>query len=118
MKAAIIIAVAWVGTLAGSFFYGDHVGAQRVEAKQLAVEVAIRETREAAQLGAAAAISKLKPVNTIIRGEVQREIQTNTIYRDCKLPAGGMQLANDALAGKRTKPAGGGELPGADAAGR
>jgi hypothetical protein len=107
-----------IGIVAGAFLYGDHIGAQREHAKQMAVDAAVQQTREAAQQAAAEAISKIKITNTTVRGEVQHEIQTNTVYRDCKLPADGLRIANDAITGNRTQPAGGGQLPKADAAGK
>lgn len=85
-----------------------HGTAQNEQAK---VNDAIRETREAAQQGAAEAIAALKPVNTTIVQKVQREVQTNTVYRDCKLPPAGLQLANQALTGKPAEPVGGDKLP-------
>lgn len=103
-------------SVAGAFVYGDGTGEARAVAKQAAVSAAIQQTREAAQQGAAAAIAALKPRNVTIRQEVQREIQTNTVYRDCRVPAGGVRGANEALTGQPQR-AGGGELPrpGADA---
>lgn len=113
---AIVIAlVAWAASVGGAFFYGQDVGQDREVAKRAEVQQAIQATREAAQQGAAQAIAKIKITNTTIQGEVRREIQTNTIYRDCRVPADGLRLANEALAGKRgPQPAGGGQLPRAD----
>jgi len=104
-----------VAAVVGAFFYGQEIGAQGEIAKQAGIDNAVRETREAAQQGAADAIAKLKPRNVTIRQELEREIQTNTVYRECRVPASGVRLANEALTG-RPEPAGGGELPRADAA--
>ncbi|MDP3625004.1 MAG: hypothetical protein Q8S12_00290 [Hydrogenophaga sp.] len=112
MLAAGALAVA---ATAGAFFYGQRIGAQGEIAKQAGIDAAVRDTREAAQQGAAAAIAALKPRNVTIRQELEREIQTNTVYRDCIVPAGGVRLANEALTG-RPEPAGGVELPGAQPA--
>lgn len=87
------------------------------EAIQAREDRAREETRKAAELGAAAAIAANRPLNTTIVQKVQHEIQTNTVYRDCKLPAGGVQLANQALTG-RTEPAGGSVVPDPDGAKR
>lgn len=112
MLAAGALAVA---ATVGAFFYGQRIGAQGEIAKQAGIDAAVRDTREAAQQGAAAAIAALKPRNVTIRQELEREIQTNTVYRDCVVPAGGVRLANEALTG-RAQPAGGVELPGAQPA--
>jgi hypothetical protein len=109
----IYLAILIAGLLAGS------TGAWQVQNWRHGAEQAIQdredkarqETRDAAQQGAASAIAALKPVNTTIVQKVQHETQTNTVYRDCKLPATGLQLANQALTGRSPEPAGGDQLP-------
>lgn len=95
-----------------AFFYGQHVGEQGAEAQKAREERIAKVAYDAGQDGAAAAIAKLKPRNVTIQQELTREIQTNTIYRDCRVPAGGVRLVNEAITG-RAEPAGPGELPGA-----
>lgn len=107
----IITAVVSVCAISGAFFYGQHIGKNAERARQSDISEAITATREAAQQGAAAEIAKIKVEHTTIQQEVQREIQTNTVYRDCRLPAGGMRAANEALTGRGAKPSGGGQLP-------
>lgn len=55
-----------------------------------------------------AAIAGIRVENRNIYNEVQREIRTNTIYADCKLPDGGLRMLNQARAsagtGKPTDP--------------
>jgi hypothetical protein len=106
--AAVLVAV-------GAFFYGQEVGKDRALAKQKETADLVDAVFDKAQQGAADAIAKLKPRNVTIRQELEREIQTNTIYRDCRVPANGVRLANEALTG-RPEPAGGGELPRAEPA--
>jgi hypothetical protein len=112
LYAAILIA----GLLAGGTSAWQ-VQSWRHGAEQNAQAMADRareETRQAAQQGAAEAIAALKPVNTTIVQKVQREIQTNTVYRDCRLPADGLRLANESITG-RAEPTGAGVVPGAGA---
>lgn len=118
MTKIIIAVVVALASIAGAFFYGVSVGKDREAATQARIDKAITDTRQAAQQGAAEAISGIKITNTTIQNEVQREIQTNTIYRDCKLPADGLRLANDALKGKRSIPAGSGVVPRTDTTGK
>lgn len=113
--AVLGLVVAWGASVGGAFFYGQGVGADGVIAKQQAVDQAIQQTRAAAQQGAADAIAALKPVNKTIVQKTQREITENVVYRDCRVPAGGLQLANEAITGRPAEPAGGGSLPGARA---
>lgn len=103
--------LAAVGACVGAFFYGQHVGGQGAEAQAAREERIASVAREAGQQGAAEAIAKLKPRNVTIRQELEREIHTNTVYTDCRVPADGVRLANEALTG-RPQPSGGGELPG------
>lgn len=109
----VIAGVFWVASVGGAYVKGQIVGKDRVVAQQVAVNDAIRETREAAQQGAAQAIAANKPINTTIVQKTQKEIRENTIYADCRVPAGGMQLANQAITGRPAEPAGGEQLPAA-----
>jgi hypothetical protein len=108
----IVAGIFWVLSVGGAYIKGQIVGKDRVVAQQASEDQIRRETREAAQQGAAAAIAALKPVNTTIVQKVQHEIRTDRIYSDCRVPADGVQLANQAITG-RTEPAGGDKLPSA-----
>lgn len=108
----IITAALALGTVGGAFFYGQHVGVQGEKAKQADIEETRRETEAAAQRGAAAAIAKIKVQNTTIKQELEREIETHVVYRDCRVPADGVRLANEAITGrKQAESPGGGQLP-------
>ena len=120
MNPYVLIAagVFWVASVgaAGWFAYGAGVDSE--VAGQAKISQAIADTKEAAQQGTAAAIAGMKPINTTIVQKVQRELQTNTVYRDCKLPPAGLQLANEAITGRPAEPSGGGVVPGANPAPR
>jgi len=107
--------VAWAASVGGSFFYGQNIGRDSEIAGQAKIKQAIEDTREKAQQGAAEAIAANKPINQTIVQKVQREVQTNTVYADCRVPASGVQLANQALTGRTTEPAGGVVVPSPDA---
>jgi len=110
MNPYIIIAclLAVIGSGAGGFKLGiDHE-----QASQAREDQHIAQAVDAANAASAQAIASLKIVHKNISNEVRREVETNTIYRDCVLPANGVQLANQALAG--TKPADSSKLPKAD----
>jgi len=111
----LVVVLGWGASVGGAFFYGQDVGRDGEIAKQAAVDKAIEETRRAAQEGAANAIAKIKITNTTIRGKTETIVRENTVYRDCRHDPVGVLLINEALTG-RAEPAGGGELPGADAA--
>ncbi|QOE32796.1 i-spanin [Achromobacter phage Mano] len=111
MNRAIIAALVAVCAVIGAYAYGVSMGKDREAATQARIDKAMQDTREAAQQGAAQAIAQIKITNTTIRGEVQREIQTNTVYRDCRIPADGVRLINEAITGQRPVTPGGGQLP-------
>lgn len=97
--------LAWGATAGGAFLYGQHVGAEHELATQARLDQNTRETREAAQQGAANAIAALKPVNKTIVQRTQREITENVVYRDCRVPIDGLRLANEAITGQPAEPA-------------
>jgi hypothetical protein len=99
----------------GAFFGGIHFGEAAEIARQAKTDQVVRDVKEAAQQGAAAAIAANKPRNVTIRQQTEREIRENIVYRDCHATAAGVQLVNEALTGQ-PQPAGGGQLPAASAA--
>lgn len=111
----LALVIGWGASVAGAGWYGIGLGEDRIIAKQASDDKTRQETREAAQLGAADAIAKLKPINTTIVQKTQREIRENTVYAECRVPASGVQLANQAITGRPAEPAGGGGLSSTDA---
>jgi len=111
----LALVIGWGASVAGAGWYGMGLGEDRIIAKQASDDKIRQETREAAQQGAADAIAKLKPVNTTIVQKTQREIRENTVYAECRVPAAGVQLANQAITGRPAEPAGSSSLPGTDA---
>lgn len=97
--------------VAGAFFYGEHTGAAGEIAKQKKLDDVIQKVTEAAQTGAATAIAANKPINQTIVQKATREVQTNTVYRDCLNTAGQLRNINQALTGA-AQPAGDSQLPG------
>jgi len=89
---------------------GFKLGADHEIASQAREQKHITEAVEAANKTAAQAIAAIKPKYTTIQNEVQREIRTNTVYSDCKLPADGLRLVQQALNGGAI-PTGDSKLP-------
>lgn len=112
-RAAVALgALVLVLLVGGTGYWRGHVdGTNATKAAQADRDALVRDTREAAEQGAAAAIARIKITNTTIKGEVRREIETNTVYRDCRLTPDGLRLANEAISGTRTERPGSGELP-------
>lgn len=108
---------AWaVGALVGAAVCtgaGWRLGIDHMKAKALDAETVRQETIQAAQLGAAEAISKIEVKQQTVIQKVQHEVQTNTVYRDCVVPPDGVRMLNDAIAGAGEGSAGGGAVQGA-----
>lgn len=98
--AALAAVLLWVASTAASYFYGESVGADHEKVKQAEIKQAIEDTREKARQGAASEIAKIKVRNTTIQGKLREVVRDNPVYRDCQLDDAGLQLVNQALAGK------------------
>lgn len=104
-----IIIVAFLAVGAGGFKLGiDHELAQQSREDKMVLKAEAVMTKTAAE-----AISEIKPKYTTIQGKLEKQIETNTVYRDCKLDPIGLQLANQALRGGTETPADG-KLPSAN----
>lgn len=106
----VVVVVAYFAAGLAGFRLGvDHQKAQEVEKTEL-----VAEAVDAANAASAAVLASIRPKYTTIQNQVEKQIETNTVYRDCRLDPVGLQLANQALNGG-SKPSSGGELPKADA---
>jgi len=97
----------------GAFYGGYRHGYNVSEGNAAKIAVAIQKTREAAALGTAAEIAKIKVVNQTIRQTLEKEIYEKPVYIDCRHSALGMQSVNAALTGSRSDNH---KLPGIDTA--
>lgn len=105
--AAIVVLIVAAGV-------GFRLGIDHMKAKAMDEETVRARTIEAAQQGAAAAISKIEVKQQTIVQKVQHEVQTKTVYRDCVVPTDGVRMLNDAITGGgAAQPPGGGAVQGA-----
>ena len=95
---------------------GFRLGSDHEMAAKAREDKHITEAVEAANKASAEAIAKIKIVNKTIQNEVQREVQNNIVYRDCKHSPDGLRLLNEAITG--SKPTGDSKLPRTDPVGR
>ncbi len=117
MNLHLIWALACAGCLIGGTWYGTGLGEDKEYAKRAREDRIVQQAGEAAQSAAASVIAANKPVNQTIVQKVQREIQTNTVYADCRHSPDGLRLVNQAITG-RAQPVSGVQLPRDDASGR
>jgi hypothetical protein len=103
---------------AGGYWQGAKHKADEIAAQEAREAALVEKTREAAQLAAAEAISKIEVKNTTIRQKAEVITREVPIYRDCVHTPATLGLLNDALApgAAEGKPADRGKLPAADPA--
>jgi len=106
-----VIAAGWLASVGSASYFSYNSGADSVVAFNAKADAIVRETREAAQQGAAKAIAGNRPKNTTIVQEVRREVENNPVYRDCVNTAGGLSRINAALTGQSADTVGGFKLP-------
>lgn len=94
---------------------GFKLGVDHEQAAQAREDQHIAQAVDAASTAAAQAIAQLKPKYTTIQNKLEKQIETHTVFRDCRLDALSLQLANQALGGGTT-PAGYRQLPKAEPA--
>ena len=104
-----------IGTVVASTLLGYKLGVDHEVASQARANKHIEEATKAATDAAAKAIADIKPKYTTIHNKVQKEIQNEIVYRDCKLTPNGVQLLNEALTGASSPSSG--KLPQIDTTG-
>lgn len=116
IKAAVAAGIV-VGAAYGGWWLRD-LQAEAAEGARATAEAAAdrRMNALAARVATSTetAIAGIRIENRNIFNETQREIQTNTVYRDCVLPADGLRIANKARSGAAGQP--GAAVPAAAAA--
>lgn len=75
-------------------------GRREEVAKRLEMEEMARAVQDAAQQGAAEAIAEIEIKHTTVREEINREILTEVVYRDCTHTPDGLRLLQQALTGR------------------
>jgi hypothetical protein len=116
----------YVAVVAGALMLGSYAvvwtraysaGESHQIAEQKKIDDLVVRVKDEAMQGAATEIAKITVKNTTIMGRVQREIQTNTVYRECEHTVDGLRYVNDALTnGRGTGAAPSGQLSASDAA--
>lgn len=109
----ILAAIAMAVTLFGG---GLTIGIKWEQGRAAVEDQHVQKAVDAALQVSADAIAKIKVTNKTIQGETRHEIETHTVYSDCRLTPVGLQLAAQALDG--AKPAGDLKLPRLDAPGK
>jgi hypothetical protein len=96
---ALGAAVATAAAAAAGYHYGGVHKADELEARAARDGQIARMAVDAANSATGQAIARIRVRNTTIRGEIQREIRTNTVYADCQHTPEQLSRINAALAG-------------------
>lgn len=115
MNLYLIAGIAWAASIAASGYVAFGLGQDHEIAKQAKQEKVISEVRQAAMDAAAEAISKIEVKNVTIRQELEREIRTNTVFRDCRSGDAAVRLFNSAIPDAERHQPDKGKLPAANA---
>jgi len=84
-------------SLMGAGWGGFTLGVDHEKAIQVDRQDAIAEAVDAANNVWADKVASLKPTFTTIQNKVEKQIETNVVYRDCKVTEEVMRLVNEAL---------------------
>lgn len=106
---------------ASAGYVGYFLGKDSAQAAQFRLEASYQQEIEHANRAAANALAQLEREQNASNQLLQKELQSKTIYRDCRSGADAVRLFNSAKgAGKaaRPEPAGSGVVPGKGTAGR
>lgn len=93
----LALLVAFGGSVGGAYLKGRSDGKSIEAASRISDEELAKKVQEQAQIGAANAISKIEIKQVTIQGRLQKEIQTNTVYRECQHSPDGLRALNEAL---------------------
>lgn len=117
LYALLVAGLLWGLSVGGSYLYGVDMGIDRKTAEQAREDEVRRQTREDAQQGAAEAIGKLEIKHVTIRQQLEREVREKTVFAACRSGPDSVRLFNAGIPGHQhsAEPAGGGQLPAADA---
>lgn len=100
IKAALALTA--VALVFSSGWWVRDLQADAAEAARLKAEdkgrALMRELADTINQDTAKAISEIRVTNQTIHQKAIKEVQRETVYADCRVPSGGVQLLNDARA--------------------
>jgi hypothetical protein len=110
----------WAGTIAGTAAFFYEAGQDSEIADQAEVEKARDDTRAIAAAAVASGIANMEVKHVTIRQQLQTEVRTREVFRDCRSGPDAVRMLNDspAIAKPAAGAASGGELPTTGAVGR
>lgn len=105
----------WLASVATASWLAYGAGRNAELATQAREDKVAAVATEAAARAAAAAISKIEVKHVTLRQQLEREVQTREVFRECRSGAAAVQLLNASpgVAASAASAPGGGQLPGA-----
>ncbi len=108
----------WAASLAGTAWWFYDAGRSAELATQAREERAALVASDAAASAAAAAIAKIEVKHVTVRQQLEREVNTREVFRECRSGADAVRMLNAAPGiAPAASAAGGGQLPAAGAPG-
>lgn len=107
------IMLLWAASIAGASAFFYEAGQDSKIAEQSKIEQARDETRAIAASAAASAIASIEVKHVTIRQQLEREVRTREVFRECRSGPSAVSLLNDSpgIAKPATGAAGDGKLP-------
>jgi hypothetical protein len=113
----LVLVIAWGGSVAGAFFYGEGIGRDMEIATQSREDKVAQLSRESAAEAVAKAVPLIQVKNTTIRQTLEKEIHERPVFRDCRSGPDAVRMLNDTVgAAPAASAPGTGQLPASGAA--
>jgi hypothetical protein len=110
--------VLWAASVVAAALWGMDVGDDRAVARQLRETTIEQRASAAAADAAASAIAAIEIRHVTVRQQLEREVQTREVFRECRSGDAARQLLNTGAAPSASAPADYRIVPGAPAAAR
>ncbi len=116
-RLALIVAC-WVASMAlcaaGAGWWAYGAGRNAEVATRSREDQAAARAADAAASAAAAAIARIEVKHITVRQQLEQEVRTREVYRDCRTGPDAVRLFNSTLPGAAASTPGDGSLPAAD----
>ena len=99
MSLRLVIAICWAASLATTAWWAYGAGQDHEVAARSREDRAAGAAAQIAATAAADAISKIEVKHVTVRQELEREIRTREVFRDCRSGPGPVGLFNAAIPG-------------------
>lgn len=97
------VAIAWLLSLGGAFWYGTGVGEDSVLAFNAKSADIVAETRRVTNEAVSDGIAKIQVKNTTINRKLETQVRTEKVFTDCRSGPSAVELFNQGIPGAEVK---------------